>query len=64
MLILLVAMAVPALAWRGSGTEVDPYEIRTTGDWRDLANEVMLGNSTSTAMDTCASRMARVPNTM
>ena len=33
--------------WQGSGTEADPYQIRSTADWNTLANNVNNGNDYS-----------------
>ena len=31
--------------WQGSGTEADPYQIRSTADWNTLANNVKISIS-------------------
>ena len=46
-LALLCAVAQWAWAWDGSGTATDPYQISSSADWQQLANDVGGGNSYS-----------------
>lgn len=46
-LTILLAIAQQAWAWDGSGTSADPYLIKTSADWKQLANDVGGGNSYS-----------------
>ena len=46
-LTILLAIAQQAWAWEGSGTSADPYLIKTSADWKQLANDVGGGNSYS-----------------
>lgn len=46
MIIALVCMAAQgAWAWTGSGSEADPYQISTIGDWKTLCDNVNKGVS-------------------
>ena len=47
LLILLCATVQGAWAWDGSGTSTDPYQIKTSADWKQLADDVAGGNSYS-----------------
>lgn len=47
LLILLCTMVQMAWAWEGSGTSADPYLIKTSADWKQLADDVSGGNSYS-----------------
>ncbi|KWW24139.1 MAG: fibronectin type III domain-containing protein, partial [bacterium F082] len=47
MFALLCAVAQGAWGWDGSGTSADPYLIRTSADWKQLADDVSGGNSYS-----------------
>ena len=40
-------MVQGVLAWDGSGTSTDPYLIQNNADWRQLADDVIGGNSYS-----------------
>lgn len=44
---LLLASAQTLLAWTGAGTTGDPYLITSTADWKQLAADVLAGNSYS-----------------
>ena len=46
-LVFLCACVQRALAWDGSGTSADPYLIKSSADWKQLADEVSGGNSYS-----------------
>ena len=45
--LLLLVFGQGARAWDGSGTSADPYLIKTSADWRQLAADVKGGNSFS-----------------
>ena len=45
--LLLTAVTQGAWAWDGSGTSADPYLIKTSADWKQLADDVSAGNSYS-----------------
>ena len=47
MLALLCAIAQVAWAWDGDGTSADPYQIKSSADWKQLADDVNGGNSYS-----------------
>ena len=47
MFAMLCAVAQGAWGWDGSGTSADPYLIRTSADWKQLADDVSGGNSYS-----------------
>ena len=47
MLALLCAIAQVAWAWDGDGTSTDPYKIKSSADWKQLADDVNGGNSYS-----------------
>ena len=44
---LLCSFAQGAFAWDGSGTSADPYLIKNSADWKQLADDVVGGNSYS-----------------
>ena len=44
---LLCSFVQGALAWDGSGTSTDPYLIKNSADWKQLADDVSGGNSFS-----------------
>ena len=45
LLVMMLTMAQTAWAWDGSGTQVDPYQIKTTGDLDQLATDVNAGTT-------------------
>jgi len=45
MFALLCAVAQGAWGWDGSGTQTDPYKIKTSADWRQFARSVREGYS-------------------
>ena len=47
MIALLFAIVQMAWAWDGSGTSADPYLIKSSADWKQLADDVRGGNSYS-----------------
>lgn len=44
---LLLTTVAGAWAWDGSGTSANPYLIKSSADWKQLADEVSGGNSYS-----------------
>lgn len=44
---LLCLVVQGAWAWNGSGTSADPYQIQTSADWKQLADDVSGGKSYS-----------------
>ena len=47
MIALLLAIVQMTWAWDGSGTSTDPYLIKSSDDWKQLADDVSGGNSYS-----------------
>ena len=45
MLLVMMLTATTAWAWDGSGTQADPYQIKTTGDLDQLATDVNAGTT-------------------
>lgn len=45
--IMLLTTVAGAWAWDGSGTSTDPYLIKNSADWKQLADDVIGGNSYS-----------------
>ena len=46
---LLATIVQGALAWDGSGTASDPYLVRNSSDWQELADSVAAGKHVSCA---------------
>ena len=44
---LLCTIAQVAWAWDGSGTQSEPFLVKTSADWKQLADDVSGGNSYS-----------------
>ena len=42
---LLCAVVQGTWAWDGDGTSTNPYKIRSSADWKQLADDVSGGNS-------------------
>lgn len=47
LIVLLFAFGQGAMAWDGLGTSTNPYRIQDSNDWKQLADEVLFGNSFS-----------------
>ena len=45
LLALLLITVQYMWAWDGSGTQTDPYKIKNHADWKQLADDVLGGNS-------------------
>jgi hypothetical protein len=46
-IVVLLTTVSRAMAWDGSGTSADPYLIKNSADWKQLADGVSGGNSYS-----------------
>ena len=44
---LLLTTVAGVWAWDGEGTSANPYLIKSSADWKQLANDVRNGNSYS-----------------